>query len=96
MPKSSGCVHDIAYRVYIVYVVIYVFLRLLMDYPYIKQVSGDYRAHISSLTSRDSERQISANTVRILLLEEQNTELREKATVPQLQSSEGRSYQVSY
>lgn len=68
--------------------------RLLMDYPFIKQVSGNYRAHISSLTGRDSERQISANTVRILLLEEQNTELREKNIIPKTQSSEGPPYQV--
>ena len=76
-------------------VVIHVFLRLLMDYPFVKQVSGDYLAHISSLTSRDSERQISANTVRILLLEEQNTELRGKTNlVPQTMSNEGQAYQV--
>ena len=65
-----------------------------MDYPFIKQMSGDYRAHISSLTGRESERQISANTVRILLLEEQNSELREKNIVPTTQSSEGLPYQV--
>lgn len=65
-----------------------------MDYPFIKQVSGDYHAHISSLTGRESERQISANTVRILLLEEQNSELREKKIVPKTQSSEGLPYQV--
>ena len=68
--------------------------RLLMDYPFIKQVSDDYCAHISSLTGRDLERQISANTVRILLLEEQNTELREKNIIPKTQSSEGPPYQV--
>ena len=85
MPKSFD---------YVVYnVMMYVFFRLLMDYPFIKQVSGDYLTHIASLTGRDSERQVAANTVRILLLEEQNTELREK-TVPQTQSSEGQSYQV--
>ena len=65
-----------------------------MDYPFIKQMSGDYLAHISSLTGRESERQISANTVRILLLEEQNSELREKNIVPKTQSSEGLPYQV--
>ena len=70
-----------------------------MDYPFVKQVSGNYRAHISSLTRRDSEKQILANTVRILLLEEQNTELREKTATIILhtqQASEGHPYQVGY
>lgn len=64
-----------------------------MDYPFIKQVSGDYQSHIASMTSQDSERQISANTVRILLLEEQNTELREKR-IPQMKTYQHQTYQV--
>lgn len=68
--------------------------RLLMDYPFVKQVDGDYRAHVASLTGQHCERQISANTIRILLLEEQNTELREK-NLPQTQpNDESQSYQV--
>ena len=53
-------------------------LRLLMDYPFVRQTSEGYVQHIWSLSARDSQRQISANTVRILLLEEQNSELRER------------------
>ena len=53
-------------------------LRLLMDYPFVRQTSESYVQHIRSLSARDSQRQISANTVRILLLEEQNSELRER------------------
>ena len=68
--------------------------RLLMDYPFLKQTGSDYRAHIASLSRRDSEKQISANTVRILLLEEQNIELREKAIISRSQSDEGGCYQV--
>ena len=49
-----------------------------MDYPFVKQTSEGYVRHIRSLSARDSQRQISANTVRILLLEEQNSELRER------------------
>lgn len=45
--------------------------RLLMDYPYnVKQTEG----HV--IQRQQSRRQISANTIRILLLEEQNNELR--------------------
>lgn len=42
--------------------------RLLMDYPFVKQTTG----------SVPLQKQISANTVRILLLEEQNADLRDK------------------
>ena len=61
-----------------------------MDYPFIKQVSGDYHSHVASLTSEDSQKQVSANTIRILLLEEQNSELREKG----LPQREAKSFQV--
>jgi hypothetical protein len=48
-----------------------------MDYPFVKQTSEAYSDHISSLVGRvESRRQITANTIRILLLEEQNSELR--------------------
>ena len=53
--------------------------RLLMDYPFIKQTNENYSTRITSLSSKESGRQISANTIRILLLEEQNSELRQKA-----------------
>lgn len=48
-----------------------------MDYPFVKQSSEAYSDHVTSLTeSQVSRKQITANTIRILLLEEQNTELR--------------------
>ena len=50
-----------------------------MDYPFIKQTNENYSTRITSLLSKESGRQISANTIRILLLEEQNSELRQKA-----------------
>ena len=53
-------------------------VRLLMDYPFVKQTSADYATHIASLSNKESQKQVSANTVRILLLEEQNSELRER------------------
>ena len=66
-----------------------------MDYPFIKQVNSDYCSHVASLTGPDMERQISANTVRILLLEEQNTELRDKRiSHVQSQPNQSQSYQV--
>ena len=46
--------------------------RLLMDYPFVKQTTG-------GSGGIPSQKQISANTIRILLLEEQNHELRERA-----------------
>lgn len=49
-----------------------------MDYPFVKQTAQNYTFHIDSLSGKESKKQISANTVRILLLEEQNTELRQK------------------
>lgn len=49
-----------------------------MDYPFIKQTAEGYVSHIDSLSGRESQKQISANTIRILLLEEQNSELRHK------------------
>ena len=50
-----------------------------MDYPFVKQTSEDYPTHISLLKTSvaSSQKQISANTIRILLLEEQNTDLRQ-------------------
>ena len=42
--------------------------RLLMDYPFAKQTTGGVL----------HQKQISANTVRILLLEEQNADLRDR------------------
>ncbi len=48
-----------------------------MDYPFVKQTSENYSDHVTSiLQSQESRRQITANTIRILLLEEQNNELR--------------------
>ncbi len=55
--------------------------RLLMDYPFVKQSSEGYGDHLASLHGKRSQRQISANTVRILLLEDQNTELRQNLIV---------------
>ncbi len=50
-----------------------------MDYPFVKQMEENYTDHVSSLVqNRQSRKQISANTIRILLLEEQNNELRKK------------------
>ena len=47
-----------------------------------KQTVPDYRTHVKSLLqSNQSRKQISANTIRILLLEEQNNELRHKAAL---------------
>ena len=61
--------------------------RLLMDYPFVKQTTEGYAEHIKSLTnSGESHRQITANTVRILLLEEQNCELRE-GVVPVMEAA---------
>ena len=67
-----------------------------MDYPFIKQGSDDYQSHVASLTGQESERQVSANTIRILLLEEQNTELREKQTPPPRSADQHQTYQVWY
>ena len=51
-----------------------------MDYPFVKQSSESYSDHVTSLTRRrESRKQITANTIRILLLEEQNHELRHTA-----------------
>ncbi len=50
-----------------------------MDYPFVKQTSPGYTDHIKSLSAKESQKHISANTVRILLLEEQNSELRGKS-----------------
>ena len=47
--------------------------RLLVDYP--DQQSS---RPTEQLSGRESQEYISANTIRILLLEEKNTELREK------------------
>lgn len=42
-----------------------------------KQSSEAYDDHVTSLTeNKESRKQITANTIRILLLEEQNNELR--------------------
>lgn len=44
-----------------------------------KQTEEKYTNHLASLVQgRQSRKQISANTIRILLLEEQNNELRKK------------------
>lgn len=56
--------------------------RLLMDYPFVKQTGEDYGSHVASIIQcQQSRRQITANTIRILLLEEQNSELRHEAIV---------------
>ena len=50
-----------------------------MDYPFVKQTEENYANHVMSIVqNRQSRKQISANTIRILLLEEQNSELRKK------------------
>ena len=54
-----------------------------------KQTDENYSTHITSLSSRESGRQISANTIRILLLEEQNSELRQKV----VEAAHGRARQ---
>ena len=51
-----------------------------MDFPFVKQTEENYTDHVASLVqSQKSRKQISANTIRILLLEEQNSELRKRA-----------------
>ncbi len=52
--------------------------RLLAGHPFIPQGSDSYQTYLASLSSKQSQRQISANTIRILLLEEQNSDLRGK------------------
>lgn len=52
--------------------------QLLVDYPSISHNSdsnGQSKSRV--LSGQDSQRQISANTIRISLLEEQNSELRD-------------------
>lgn len=50
-----------------------------MDYPFVKQTEEEYGNHVASVIhSQRSRKQITANTIRILLLEEQNSELRNK------------------
>lgn len=63
--------------------------RLLMDYPFVKQTMG-------GSGGIPSQKQISANTIRILLLEEQNHELRERAvqSAQTLRLEEGDMFQV--
>ena len=48
--------------------------RLLMDYPSLKPFGS--RDHIRELSENDAQHHLSANTVRILLLEEQNKDIR--------------------
>lgn len=66
-----------------------------MDYPFIKQTGENYDTHIASvIQNRQSRRQITANTVRIMMLEEQNNELRHKTTasvVKERTSASGKS-----
>lgn len=50
--------------------------HLLMEYPYIKPAAS--KDAIGAMTPLESQRQVSANTIRILLLEEQNSELRQQ------------------
>ena len=48
-----------------------------MDFPFVEQTSATYNDHVTSLVkNQKSRKQITANTIRILLLEEQNNELR--------------------
>ncbi len=48
-----------------------------MDYPYVWRTDSSYSDHITALVARRmSQNQINANTVRICLLEEQNSDLR--------------------
>ncbi len=66
-----------------------------MDYPFVKQTSASYTDHIQSLSAKSSHKHISANTVRILLLEEQNSELREKGTTELRERETSSAAQVS-
>lgn len=66
-----------------------------MDYPFVKQTSAGYIDHVQSLSTKESQKQVSANTVRILLLEEQNSELREKSVVELRDSRTASATQVS-
>ena len=60
-----------------------------MDYPFVKQTGKDYASHVTSIVERQqSRRQITANTIRILLLEEQNSELRSKSASEERSDSE--------
>lgn len=53
--------------------------RMLMDYPFKKQTDVNYRDHVTSLVAKKQIRQqVTANTIRICLLEEQNDELRHR------------------
>lgn len=63
--------------------------KLLMDYPFAKQATG-------GSGGIPSQKQISANTIRILLLEEQNHKLRERAVqaAQTLRLEEGDMFQV--
>lgn len=53
--------------------------RLLMEYPYIKPSTS--KGKMGDMTQLESQRQVSANTIRILLLEEQNADLRQQQVV---------------
>lgn len=64
--------------------------RLLIDYP--DKCSG---GPTRPLSGRESQQQISANTIRILLLEEQNFELRETVSRHARQTHCKRKHKVS-
>lgn len=49
-----------------------------MDYPFVKETEAAKASWDFSVVHKQSQKQIAANTVRILLLEEQNKKLREK------------------
>ena len=50
--------------------------QLLMDTPLLGCSEAGHEGYLKSLSLRQSQRLISANTVRIMLLEKQNSELR--------------------
>lgn len=53
--------------------------HLLADHPMIKPATpGSFSNYTASLSSKESQQQVTANTVRILTLEEQNNALRRR------------------
>lgn len=67
--------------------------RLLMEYPYIKPSTS--KDKIGDMTSLESQRQVSANTIRILLLEEQNADLRQQQAAAVIKEGEPSSQHQS-
>lgn len=61
--------------------------QLLMDTPFLGGSETEHDGYLKSLNMRQSQRLIGANTVRIMLLEKQNSELRNHVTANSSRSS---------